>query len=328
MAPQVVSALGRVVAVACLTGCVSDFGDPLLVKEYIPISGHEGRPVFAPKPGPVSGGESAYFPHVFGSLLPVYTAKPAPSVSNAVIVLSEWWGPSNTELDLARRLAAMGYMAVVPSSYREEVPFDARLDLAADPAAVVASVSSEVTAAAWKMKSLAWGAQAHAVVQLASHLKTVGVRSVALLGFSEGACLSLVAASQESGGLIDGVVAFYGSPLADGERFVGNASQYFQAGAVQQPVMLITGSKDPFTGFSDPASMLKVQQAIGTRRAQFVEIPDVDHGFMSKASWWEAWKAAQKPPRVPFSQEAFDTAWVHTRDFLGALFSYPSLLMS
>merc|ERR1712046_334585 len=133
---------------------------------------------------------------------------------NAVVVLSEWWGLSSTELSLAERLADMGYAAALPNIYREPVPFDSRVDF--DD---TASVTDEVISSAWKMKTLAWDIHSSSVLDIVSYLKgRKGMQKVVLMGFSEGACLALVTASQSmrskrTDASIDGVVAFYGSPL-------------------------------------------------------------------------------------------------------------------
>jgi dienelactone hydrolase len=297
---------------------------------YIPASGWApwtnqtaSLPVFTPRTGQFIGSDSAFFPHAFGQLIPGVRANSSALAEHAVVVVPEWWGVSQTELDMAEELSSNGYLVVVPNIYRERIPFDDKFQGQTNTSVLAKLVLDEVFTASWKMSHLAWDFHSDNILDVVTHLKKVqGFDKVAVMGFSEGSCLALLAASQtdkmqQRGASIDGIVAFYGTPLKAGEKYTGDAYRNFDATRIKIPTQLISGAKDPFTGFSDPASMKIVQQSIGSHVAKFSEIDGVDHGFMANAEWWEAFKASTTPPRVPYSQAARDRAWSIVNAFSG-----------
>lgn len=251
-------------------------------------------------------GASAQFPAALGKIVPTWKCGSTTGASHgSVLVLSEWFGVSSATASVARALAANELDAYIVNSYRDHVlPVDAGY-------VSVEAVQNAQADSGHKMKTLAWAPLAHDVQTVAANLTAIG--PVAVMGFSEGAALAMLA-SQDASPHIKATVAFYGSP---GSVYTGTAASLFDPANVNVPVYLVCGALDHIAGFSS-CSALKAMQD-GMENAPSVTLKEyqgVGHGFMNDQSWWETWKLAQNPPRDPFNVTTATDAFLGAVQFL------------
>jgi len=147
---------------------------------------------------------------------PAYLAEPeGDGQYPGVIVLQEWWGLVPHIEEVARRLAAEGFVALAPDLYhgeKAEEPDEARkLVMALDRERAVAEI--------------------RAAVRHLQQMERVQPRKVGIVGWCMGGALALSTAAEEEE--LGAVVAFYGRPLAEGD-----------VGRIQAPVLGLYGSED------------------------------------------------------------------------------------
>jgi len=126
-----------------------------------------------------------------------YLVKPASGSGPGVLVIQEWWGLDDDLKKMADKLAASGFVALVPDLYHGKVAGHTEMDKAAE-----------------LMNSLppdrAGRDMSGAVDYLASHPAVTG-KGVGVVGFCMGGMLSFIIAANR-GDKVKALVPFYGFP--------------------------------------------------------------------------------------------------------------------
>ena len=126
-----------------------------------------------------------------------YLVKPASGSGPGILVIQEWWGLDDDLKKMADKLAASGFVALVPDLYHGKVAGHTEMDKAAE-----------------LMNSLppdrAGRDMSGAVDYLASHPAVTG-KGVGVVGFCMGGMLSFIIAANR-GDKVKAVVPFYGFP--------------------------------------------------------------------------------------------------------------------
>jgi len=132
-----------------------------------------------------------------GNMASGYLAKPASGSGPGVLVVQEWWGLDASIKAMADRLAASGFVALVPDLYHGEL-----------------AEHTEMDKAAHLMQSLppdrAGRDMSGAVDYLASHSAVTGT-GIGVVGFCMGGMLSFIIAAHRPD-KVKAVVPFYGFP--------------------------------------------------------------------------------------------------------------------
>lgn len=167
------------------------------------------------------------YPDPDGDTLMGYLARPdGVESAPAVIVIQEWWGLNDHIKDVARRVAAEGYVALAPDLYDGVVatePDEARkLVMELDAEEAVREIQ-------------------HAIDYLQTQ-EFVSNPQVGIMGFCMGGRLTLQTALVEED--LAAAVAFYGTPLSPEE-----------AATVQVPVLGLFGSEDGGIPVADVRAM-------------------------------------------------------------------------
>lgn len=131
-----------------------------------------------------------------------FLAKPSISPAPAVIVIHEWWGLNDHIRDIAKRLAAAGYVALAPDLY-------SRLGhpVATDPQEAATLMQSLREPAALK--------DLEASLAYVSALPEVDKTRMAVLGFCMGGAFALQLACSATA--VRAAVAFYATTIPDDE---------------------------------------------------------------------------------------------------------------
>eukprot|EP01043_Picozoa_sp_COSAG02_P019208 COSAG02_NODE_918_length_15945_cov_5.640752_11_plen_395_part_00 len=245
----------------------------------------------------LSLGLSARFPSALGSSVPaLFCPSAAAERHGSVVMLSEWFGVTAATTNVASVMNSAGIDVYVVNSYRDhEVPVDST-----NAFSTVEGVSGVQRDSGHKMKSLAWGDLAADIAAVVDQLNQNHSDPVALVGFSEGGALALLA-SQSAKRLhnVAATAVFYGSP---GSIYTGTAASLFQAATVDVPVHLSCGSLDTIANFSSCETLETLKgQLMNAPTAIVTHYTGVGHGFLNSEKWWEQWKAAQVPPRDPYN---------------------------
>jgi carboxymethylenebutenolidase len=166
----------------------------------------------------------------------------------AVVVLQEWWGVNEQIQTMAARLAAEGFVALVPDLYRGKVAKDA-----AEAGAM--------------MNGLDWGRAmddiAGAVEHLRAHPRATG--KVAVIGFCMGGALAFATAAQVEG--LAAVVPFYGIPSPQ------------NWGHVTAPIQAHFSHND---GWAKPDLAREIQQTLQRDgKSMELHIYEAEHAFMN-----------------------------------------------
>jgi carboxymethylenebutenolidase len=131
-----------------------------------------------------------------------YLAKPATGSGPGVLVIQEWWGLDESLKEMADRLAASGFVALVPDLYHGQVAGHTEMDKAAK-----------------LMQALppdrAGRDMSGAVDYLASH-EAVTTRGIGVVGFCMGGMLAFIIAANRPD-KVKAVVPFYGFPQGPSE---------------------------------------------------------------------------------------------------------------
>jgi carboxymethylenebutenolidase len=170
-----------------------------------------------------------------GETLTGYMARPAGAEAlPAVIVLQEWWGVNEHIMDVTRRIANEGYVALAPDLYKGQVatePDEARkLVMELDMAAAVEEIGS--------------------AIDFLLGQETVAGDTAGVVGFCMGGRLVLMTALADES--VGAAVAFYGSPLAPD-----------QATSVKAPVLGLYGADDGGIPVADVNAMGEALTAAG-----------------------------------------------------------------
>jgi carboxymethylenebutenolidase len=137
-----------------------------------------------------------------GNMASGYLAKPATGSGPGVLVIQEWWGLDDSLKQMADRLAASGFVALVPDLYHGQVAGHTEMDKAAK-----------------LMQALppdrAGRDMSGAVDYLASH-EAVTTRGIGVVGFCMGGMLAFIIAANRPD-KVKAVVPFYGFPQGPSE---------------------------------------------------------------------------------------------------------------
>ena len=171
------------------------------------------------------------YPGPDGETLTGYWARPeGDGAYPAVIVLQEWWGLNEHIMDVTRRIAAEGYVALAPDLYKGQVatePDEARkLVMELDMPAAVDEIGS--------------------AIDFALAQEFVAGDKAAIVGFCMGGRLVLMTALANDNLAV--AVPFYGSPLAPEE-----------AAGVKAPILGLYGADD---GGIPVEGVLAMQEAL------------------------------------------------------------------
>jgi carboxymethylenebutenolidase len=155
--------------------------------------------------GPARGGTDAYVAWPSGK-------GPSP----AIIVVQEWWGLNSQIREVARRLTAQGYVAIVPDLYHGK--------MADDPERAHVLLRS--------LEPDAVHADLHAAFEWLRAQPRVDKSPIGIIGFCAGGGFALEEALANPG--LGAVVVFYGEPVTDATRLA----------ALRAPVQAHFGEKD------------------------------------------------------------------------------------
>ena len=146
-----------------------------------------------------------------------YLAKPATGSGPGVLVIQEWWGLDDSLKEMADRLAASGFVALVPDLYHGQVAGHTEMDKAAK-----------------LMQALppdrAGRDMSGAVDYLAGHSAVTG-GGVGIVGFCMGGMLSFIIAAHRPD-KVKAVVPFYGFPQGQMEPDALLIAPFFRMRAV------------------------------------------------------------------------------------------------
>ncbi len=187
-----------------------------------------------------------------GETLTGYWARPEGDGSwPAVIVLQEWWGLNEHIMDVTRRIANEGYVALAPDLYKGQVatePDEARkLVMELDMPAAVAEIGSAID---------------HLLAQPFVHGDKVGI-----VGFCMGGRLVLMTALANDKLAV--AIPFYGSPLTPEE-----------AANVKAPVLGLYGADDGGIPVADVQAMGEALTAAGIDNEIHI-YPGAPHAFFN-----------------------------------------------
>ncbi len=177
----------------------------------------------------------------------------------AVVVIQEAFGVTDHITDIGRRLAAAGYLAVIPHLYH-------RLD-------DQVFQSGNFTAAAPAMRSLTGAGMAHDVAA-AIHESRTSVAKVGIVGFCMGGSVALWAAATLP---VQAAVDFYGGGVVE-SRWSGVPTGLESAAGVAAPVLGLFGDKDG----SIPVDQVEELRAVLAQRSsdsKVVRYSEAGHAF-------------------------------------------------
>jgi carboxymethylenebutenolidase len=191
-----------------------------------------------------------------GSTANGYLSRPAGGSGPGLIVVQEWWGIEWAIKEMADRLAAGGFVALVPDLYHGELAEHTEMDKAAQ---LMTSLPPDRAA-----RDMSGG-----VDFLAGHDAVTG-DGIGVVGFCMGGMLSwLLAANRPD--KVKAVVAFYGFPQGDTEP---DWSQ------LKAPVRGHMAENDDFFG-PDAARALESKLKGMGKDVEITVHPGTGHAFMS-----------------------------------------------
>ena len=184
-----------------------------------------------------------------------YVAYPAvKGKAPAVIVVHEWWGLNGQIRSVARRLAAEGYVAIVPDLYHGRVADDP------EQAHVLSRALESEAALADLDATMAW---------LAAQPRVQPGR-VAVVGFCMGGTFALEYGIHEPG--VRAVVTFYGAPITNAGRLA----------PLKAPVLAHFGQLDDGIP-EDKVNEFRLAMSTAGRPAEVHLYPGAGHAFLNDA---------------------------------------------
>ena len=169
-----------------------------------------------------------------------YEAKPAGTGPfPGVVLLQEWWGLNDHVKDVARRLAAEGYVVLAPDLYHGKVTRDPN-----EAGTLMGALNRDLEAAVRDMKA--------AVDALATNTAVKAGR-IGVTGFCMGGRLALTLAAHDD--RVKAAAGWYGVPVPDDatlQRITGE-------------VLYIYGDQDQFVTKADVARLEKALKAGGVK---------------------------------------------------------------
>lgn len=236
-------------------------------------------------PAPVRGGsgiveEGVEIPGE-GRGLPGFLVRPDGGPAPAVVILHDIWGANDFYHDLARRLAAEGFAALLPDLFVRQ-----------------GSLPEQTREAAFARRArldqtVALADIAGAIRWMRDHPATTG--KVGTIGFCLGGTYVMLAAARDP--LPDAGVAFYGFPVIEKTPLTRAVPlDEARAGVVASPLLLLWGDQDHGVGMENVAAYRTALETAGARH-EAVVYPGLPHGFLTfdpaaPAATREAWARA------------------------------------
>jgi carboxymethylenebutenolidase len=209
-----------------------------------------------------------------------YLARPASGSGPGVLVLQEWWGVVPQIKRVCDRLAAEGFVALVPDLYHGEFAEHTEMDKAAS-----LMTSMPMDRAARDMGG--------AIDALLAN-QSVSGEAVGVIGFCMGGMLALVVAAHH-GERVAVVTPFYGAPLGEAEPDWNNLSA---------PVLGHFAENDDFFPVEAVKQLGQKLEGMG-KDVTFEVLPGVGHAFCNETN-----------PLGTYDEGATEQVWDHTMEFL------------
>lgn len=254
-------------------------------------------------PHPISGGapideQDVTVEHVAGFddrrlSVPAFLVTPERTPAPGVLILHDINGPNDFYRDLARRLAAAGYVALLPDLFH-------RMEPLAEP-------TREATRArgAQLDQAQTLGDIHASLIWLGEHEATTG--QVGTVGFCMGGTLVMLAAARDP--LPAASVAFYGFPVRERTPVATKRPiDDDEVAGVESPLLLLWGDQDSGVGMDNVAAY---QEALArySKTAETVIYPGLGHGFLT---------FDPNSPAFDGSQDAWERTLAFFRAHLGA----------
>ncbi|MEJ7763198.1 MAG: dienelactone hydrolase family protein [Thermomicrobiales bacterium] len=196
--------------------------------------------------------------------IPAFLATPGGEGRHpAVLVLHDIHGVNPFYEDLTRRLAAEGFVAMLPDLFVRQGP--------------LAEKTPDATRARRALLD-----QRHALDDIARAIETLagharGDGTVGTIGFCMGGTFAMLAAAREP--VPDASVAFYGFPApSPTER--APLLPLAEANSLRSPLLALWGDQDHAVGM-DTVEAYRAALAEADRQFEFVVYPGVGHGFLT-----------------------------------------------
>lgn len=190
-----------------------------------------------------------------------YMSVPARPNGNAVIVLQEIFGVTDTIRAVADRYAAEGYLALAPDLFWR-----------IEPGVALSHDKAGVAQAFEYLERFDEAAGIEDIGRVAAHVRCMPgfAGRIAVLGLCLGGKLAYRCAARLD---IDAAVGFYG---------VGIEEHLAEASALRCPLMLHYGGRDRY---APPAAVDRIEAALPSApRAVLYRYPQADHGFYTRGN--------------------------------------------
>jgi carboxymethylenebutenolidase len=224
---------------------------------------------------------------VQGGQIPAYRAYPAKGTAPfpTIIVAHEIFGVHEHIQDVARRLAKLGYYAIVPDLYSRQGDV-AKMEKMDDVMAVVrATPDAQVLA------------DLDATTAYLGQSKEADIKRLGITGFCWGGRVTWLYAAHNPE--VKAGVAWYG-PLASSDP--NRPSAISLASTLKVPVLGLYAGKDGHITADDVTAM---KVALRGSKSDIVVYPDADHGFNADY-------------RPTYNKQAADDGWKRLRDWFKA----------
>jgi carboxymethylenebutenolidase len=217
----------------------------------------------------------------------IYTAWPAAAAADrAVVVLQEAFGVNDHIQEVARRLAARGYLAIAPDLFHRTGVSTLSYSQHAEAMPLIGAIGPDAIIT-----------DVAAALQFVAAAHGIPAGRTALVGFCFGGRAAFTAATALPG--LAGTVAFYGPGIAAGPHAVID-----RAAGLTAPVLLHVGAEDPTIPAEQVTAIEAALTASGAEHHSYV-YPAAGHAF-----------ACDARPDMYRPGPAAD-AWQRTWDFLG-----------
>ncbi|MGH2532543.1 MAG: dienelactone hydrolase family protein [Thermomicrobiales bacterium] len=195
--------------------------------------------------------------------MPAFFVRPDVGPSPAVLLIHDIYGANDFYHDVARRLAADGFVVLLPDLFAREGPLP---EPTREAAFARRAKHSQVTALADIAKALDW---------LKAHDATTG--KVGTVGFCMGGTLGFLAAARDP--LPDATVAYYGFPKGQ-KTELAPLAPLDEPEQVKAPLLGLWGDQDAGVGMENVAAYDAALTSAGVAH-EFVIYPGIGHGFLT-----------------------------------------------
>lgn len=209
----------------------------------------------------------------------------------AILVVHEWWGLNDYAKNRARKLAALGYVAMAVDMYGEG-------KTAANP-----QQAQEMAGLFYKNPQLA-KTRLDAALKKVKELKQTDVANVAAIGYCFGGSVVLNAA--KLGADLKGVVSFHG----------GLAGVPANKELLKAKILVCHGASDKFVSESNVAGFKHSLDSIGADYT-FKIYANATHAFTNPDAT-ETGKKFNMP--IEYNETADKASWIDMQNFLNSLF--------